>query len=899
MDKPSLFRNNGFAFFVLLILSLLVLAGLYTDWLWFDSLGYLSVFKTILFSKIGLGAATFIIFLITLLLNFLVLKKNLQAQIQKMYLLAILVISLIAGFMSSSHWFTVLRYLNYTSFGFVDPVFKNDISFYIFILPFYNLILSALLFLLILLLVMTALAYLLSTKPKKIAKPEPTTPSTPFGFQPNFQQIKVEVPKQGRTHLAIFGGFLLIIFAALFYLKRYSILFSPRGAVFGAGFADVNVFLPLYTILALITIVVAFITFAYAYLQNIKLLIGGIAVVLFVYFAGNFAAGITQSLYVQPNEFNLEEPYIKQNIKHTLFAYDLNNVNTKDFPITYDLDMDDINNNHITIENVRLWDWRPLLTTNKQIQLFRTYYDFLDVDVDRYNVDDKLRQLMVSAREIDQNQLDAKAKTWVNEKLVYTHGYGAVVSPVNIVTKEGLPELFVKDLPPESKYETLEITEPRIYFGEQADDFIVVNTKAKEFDYPLGNENVFNSYDGKDGVELSNILKKAVFSMKVNSLNLFVSSAVTGQSKVLIKRNILERASALAPFLQYDSDPYVVINNGKIFWIIDAYTVTDKFPYSEKVFGFNYIRNSVKVVIDAYNGNIDFYVIDKEDPLIKNYAAIFPSFFKDFDEMDSGLKEHIRYPEDLMRVQIRIYGTYHMKDPQVFYNKEDVWRAPNEIYSSNEIELRPYYIVLKLPDADKEGFYLINPLIPRGKENMIAWFVAHSDPEEYGKLEVFRLSKQELTYGPMQIEARIDQDTDISQLLTLWDQQGSEVIRGNLVVIPIEQSFLYIEPVYLKASAGGALPQLKRVIVAYDDRVTMQETLEEALNEIFGGKLKQLKKEISDIKETSGQVPASLEEKFSKASQIYDQAQQALLQGDLVTYAENMEELGRILNQVE
>ena len=878
-----------------------MLAGLYADWLWFDSLGYVSVFKTVLFSKIGLGIAVFLVFFVVLLLNFMVLKRNVNIGFQKIYLLVIFVVSLLAGLMASSFWFTVLRYLNYVGFGFVDPVFKNDISFYIFILPFYNFMLSGLLFLFIAVLVMTGLAYLFSSKTKKTVKPEveQSPLGMPFGFERGFQQIKVEVPQKGRTHLAFLAGLILIVFAALFYLKRYSILFSPRGAVFGAGFTDITIVLPLYTILAVITLVVGLIAFAYIYLQNIKLLIGGVALVLIVFFAGNVVAGVVQGLYVEPNEFNLEEPYIKQNIKHTLFAYGLTDVRTRDFPVTYDLSIDDINRNKVTIENVRLWDWRPLLTTNKQIQLFRTYYEFLDVDVDRYNVDNKLRQLMVSPREIDQNQLAAKAKTWVNEKLVYTHGYGAVVSPVNVVTKEGLPELFVRDIPPKTDYKELEIKEPRIYFGEQSSDFVIVNTKANEFDYPLGNENVFTSYEGKDGVQLSNLIKKAIFSMKLSSLNLFVSSAVTRDSKVLLKRNILERASTLAPFLEYDSDPYVVINDGKLFWIIDAYTTTNNFPYSEKLFRFNYIRNAVKVVIDAYNGNVDFYVVDKEDPLIKNYAKIFPELFKGFDEMPPGLKEHIRYPEDLMRVQIRTYGVYHMKDPQVFYNKEDVWRTPSEIYSSNEVDLRPYYIVLKLPDAEKEGFFLISPLIPRGKENMIAWFVAHADPEQYGKLEVFRLSKQELTYGPMQIEARIDQDTEISQLLTLWDQQGSEVIRGNLVIIPIEESFLYIEPVYLKASAGGALPQLKRVIVAYDEKVTMQESLEDALNLIFKGKLEKLEKKIKEIKETAGQVPESLEGRFTKASELYDEAQDALLQGDLVTYAEKMEELGGILGQVE
>jgi len=885
----SLIKNNIFGLFIFIIAILLIILGVYAEWLWFESLNYLSVFKTVLFSKITLGAAVFISFFIFLLLNFMILKRRADIVHQKIYLVIIFIVSLFAGLLSTTYWFTVLRFLNYVNFGFVDPIFRNDIGFYIFVLPFYNFVLGILLFLLAAILTMTAVTYLFTIKTKKAPKPD-IKEGMSFGFEQPFQQIKIEIPKKGRSHLAFLGGLLLIIFAAFFYLKRYSILFSQRGAVFGAGFTDITITLPLYTILAALTVITAFIAFAYIYNQNTKLLVGSIALILVVSFGGNIVAGAVQSLYVQPNEFNLEEPYIKQNIKHTLFAYDLNNVDTRDFPVTYDLTINDINKNKATIDNVRLWDWRPLLTTNRQIQLFRTYYEFLDVDVDRYKLDNKLRQIMVSPRELDQNQLADKAKTWVNEKLVYTHGYGVVVSPVNKVSNEGLPELFVKDIPSKVEYKELRIAQPRIYFGEQSNDFIIVNTKSNEFDYPLGNENVFTSYNGTDGIKLSNILKKAIFSTKLGSLNLFISSAVTKESKVLLNRDIIERATALAPFLQYDTDPYVVINDGKLFWIIDAYTTSNEFPYSENI-GINYIRNAVKVVIDAYNGNADFYIIDKEDPLIQNYAKIFPKLFKDFEDMPNGLKEHIRYPEDLMRVQMRIYGTYHMKDPQVFYNREDVWRTPNEIYSSNEVELRPYYIILKLPDAEKEGFFLITPLIPRGKENMVAWFVAHSDPDNYGKLEVFRLSKQELTYGPMQIEARIDQDTEISQLLTLWDQQGSEVIRGNLLTIPLEQSFLYIEPVYLKASAAGALPQLKRVIVAYEDKVTMEKTLQDALEVIFKGKIGKAKKK------ESVQMPETMPEKFKQASDLYKESQDALTQGNFAEYAEKIEELGRILNQ--
>ncbi|MBL7055972.1 UPF0182 family protein [Candidatus Woesearchaeota archaeon] len=890
MPQDNIIKNNLFGFIIAIIALTVLGAGLYTEWLWFDSLSYVSVFKTILLSKVSLGMSVFLVFIVLFSLNFLVLRKNIENKFYKMYFGASFIISVVAGIFSSTYWFTVLRFLNFTAFSYADTVFKQDIGFYVFVLPFYKLVLGIIFFLFVSLIFVSAASYLLSGKKKKTVRIEPQD----LGAEQVLQQIKLEFSEKGKLHIAIFAGFLLIVLAGLFYIRRYDILFSSRGAVYGAGFTDVNVLLPLYSILALVAILTAVMAFLFPYLKNMKLVVGAVSIMLIIFFGGSFVSGLVQSLYVQPNEFNLEEPYLKENIKHTLFAYGLTNINTRDFPVSYDLTMDDINKNEVTIQNVRLWDWRPLLTTNKQIQLFRTYYDFIDVDIDRYEIDGKLRQLMLSPRELDPNQLDSKAKTFVNEKFVYTHGYGAVVSPINSISKEGLPELFVKDIPPKTDYKELEITTPGIYFGEKTQNFVVTNTKTNEFDYPLGNENVFTVYDGKDGIQLSNIFKKALFSIKLGSLNLFVSSAVTEDSKVLFRRNIMDRVSSLAPFLQYDNDPYIVIDNGKLFWIIDAYTTTDKFPYSEPVSGINYIRNSVKIVVDAYNGNADFYVINDEDPLIKNYAKVFPELFKDFKEMPAGLKKHIRYPEDLMRVQTRIFGTYHMLDPQVFYNREDVWRTPTEIYRSNEIELRPYYIVLKLPDSEKEGFFLITPLIPRGKENMIAWFAAHSDPESYGKLEVFKLSKQELTYGPMQIEARIDQDTDISQLLTLWGQQGSEVIRGNLIIIPIETSFLYIEPIYLKASASGALPQLKRVIVSYEDQVAMEETFEGALSKIFKGKLSALEQEVKERKEQEN-IPLNLEEKLREASKLYDEAQASLQKGSLTEYAKKIEELGKIL----
>ena len=882
----------GFQFAILGIFLTAMLLKIYADWLWFDSLGYLSVFKTALFSKIlvGMGVAAF--FFAFLALNIFFVQKNAKLGNPKVYFSVVAAVSIVAGFFSSSFWFTVPRFLNEVPFGFVDPVFKKDIAFYMMSLPFYQFLLTLGLIATFAAMVTVFVAYLLSTKTKKMVKQTFQDGTGAIDAEQSITKLTLQYSQKGKSHLAALFGVLLVLFGVYFFIKRYSLLFAHRGAVYGAGFTDTHVVLPLYAVLAVLSLAAAAISLSYAWHQKVKLLLGSAFLILVVLFGGMLVTGLVQVLYVDPNEFNLEQPYLMENIKHTLYAYKLSDVEILDFPVSYELGAKEIADNKQMIDNIRLWDWRPLLTTYRQLQLFRTYYDFVDVDIDRYMLDGEMTQLMTSPREMDQEQLDAKAKTWVNQRLAYTHGYGVVTSPVNAISKEGLPDLFVQDIPPKTEFKELSIKEPRIYFGEQTTGFIVVDTKANEFDYPLGNENVFTTYNGTDGVQLKGFLRKAVFSVSLGSLNLMVSSALKPESKVILRRNIMDRVRTLAPFMEYDDDPYIVIDNGKLYWMIDAYTYSNKFPYSERVGGVNYIRNSVKVVVDAYQGSVAFYVIDDADPLVKNYMAVFPTLFKPFPEMPAGLQQHIRYPEDLFQLQNFIYGTYHMKDPQVFYNKEDVWQTPKEIYDRDTVDMQPYYIILKLPGEEKEDFIMITPLIPRGKDNMIAWMSASSNPEKYGKLEVFKFSKQELIYGPMQIEARINQDTDIAQLFTLWGQQGSQVIRGNMIVIPIENSFLYIEPVYLRASASGALPQLKRVVVAYGDQLTMQETLNDALNVLFGAE--KPKKANSVETATSSNT---LEEKFAEASRFYKEAEAALQQGDFVLYAEKIERMGEILNK--
>ncbi|MFH0836883.1 MAG: UPF0182 family protein [Candidatus Aenigmatarchaeota archaeon] len=874
--------------FVILLVVLGLVVGLYGDWLWFSSVGYSNVFTTVLFSTIGLGVLFGAVFLIIGYINLRIAKTRAIKQKKKekndmdaLFITVLLVLAYFVG-VGFSNWQIVLQFLNATPFNILDPVFSLDISFYVFGVPFYSMLLSYIFTTLVLTSIVTAAAYFVYSPKKKTQEDEID----------ELKSVKITMVDTSklRQHLLILAGIIFFFISLAFLIAQYSLVFSETGVVVGAGYADIAVLLPLMQLMVLISAVVGILLITSA-LTNKKLVKIALALFFAVLIIGGIVSGLTQILIVKPNEFNFEKPYIERNINYTLAAYNLDNINSQSFPVSYNLTKSELEKT--TIDNIRIWDWRPLKSTYEQLQLFRTYYDFNDVDIDRYNINGEYKQLLISTRELNSDDLESSAKTWVNRHLVFTHGYGVVVSPVNEVTKEGLPNLYVKDIPPQSKY--LNIERPQIYFGELTNDYAITTTTTKEFDYPSGNQNIYTEYSGSDGIIIDSILKRLVYAINLGSIELLVSSSITDKSKLLINRNIVERVNRIAPFLVYDHDPYLVMSNGKLYWIIDAYTITENYPYSQKVYlnnigEINYLRNPVKVVIDAYDGDMSFYIIDKTDPIINTYSKIFPDLFKDFKEMPSDIQAHIRYPEDLFSIQSYVYGTYHMKDTQVFYNKEDAWVIPSEVYSSNRQQMEPYYIIMKLPGQEKEEFVLMIPFTPRGKENMIGWMAAKSDMPNYGKLIVYEFSKQELVYGPMQIEARIDQDTEISQKLTLWDQVGSNVIRGNTLVIPIKNSILYIEPLYLQAVQKGALPELKRVIVAYSNRVVMAETLELALDQIFV--------EIAQNKTDDGSKMTS-EDVIRTISDLYLEADASLKQGNLSAYAENIEKIGIIIKEFE
>jgi hypothetical protein len=578
----------------------------------------------------------------------------------------------------------------------------------------------------------------------------------------------------------------------------------------------------------------AFASWVNIWVRTYKLPIAGAVIV----FGGSLTLSaafpaIFQRIYVKPNELQLETPYLRHNIRLTREAYKLRQIEVKPFPVEQGLTFQSLQENRATIDNIRLWDWQPLIDTYAQLQEIRTYYRFLDVDVDRYDLDGTHQQVMLSSRELDTARLPSNAQTWVNLHLVFTHGYGVVMSPVTQKSAEGLPILYLRDIPPVASGGPA-LSEPRIYFGQGASSYVIVKGSIQEFDYPKGKDNVYTHYKGADGVGVGGIARRSLFAWYFGDLNILITSYITGESRILMRRNIRDRVHTIAPFLRLDHDPYAVISGGRIFWIQDAYTASDWFPYSQPVpgGGANYIRNSVKVIIDAYNGSAAFYVADPADPIIATYQRIFPRLFKPLTAMPEDLQKHIRYPEDLFLIQAQLFRAYHMEPPEVFYNREDLWQFPRRPSDIGGAEMDPYYITMRLPGDARAEFFLMLPMVPSQRQNMIAWLAARCDLPDYGKLIVYEFPKDKLVYGPFQIEARINQNTEISQLISLWNQLGSRIIRGNLLVVPIENSLLYVSPLYLRAETGQ-LPELKRVIAAYGDRVVMEETLAGALAALF------------------------------------------------------------------
>ncbi len=828
------------------IILLTVLLDLVQKWLWMRQLDYVGIFWTLLSIKWGMFVVALVFGFMCLWINLHLAAKTIDVSRKdgsfgrlaaaladasrrievtlnaKLLVLAanlgILFVSLLFAISVSDRWDTYLRFRYGGSFGVVDPLFKVDLGFYFFRLPFYELLQGSLIFLTLAALFIVSVFVL-------------------FGLQMSSRNHTFKIPSHSARHLAVLLFILSAAFGWGFYLDHYELVYSTLGVVYGAGYTAAHVTrIVLWGMVGISALACGLIALS-AFRPRAKFLVAGIVTYGALYVLGVLALPqLVQAFVVRPSELNRETPYLTNYIESTRNAYKLNAIQETAYPALTDLTPEVIARNQDTVQNIRLWDSRPLLQMYQQTQAIRLYYQFYNVDTDRYHLSDGYHQVMLSSRELA-SELPTQAQTWVNENLQFTHGYGLVMNFVSKTIGGGFPQYLIKDIPPVSQYTGLNTTQPAIYYGEVSPGYKIVSTRIKEFDYPKGNGNVYTSYQGRGGIPLDGVWKRLLFAWTQKDINILFTSYLTPQSKIQIWRGVQERVSQIAPFLLLDKDPYAVVSDGKLYWIQDAYTLSDRYPYSQPqaggtAQGSNYIRNSVKIVVDMYNGSVSFYIMDPKDPVLEVYRRAFPGVFKDLNDLSAGLKLHLRYPQDLFAIQAGEYSTFHMTDPQVFYNREDLWVAPEEKYNGTVSAMEPYYILMKLPGSERLEYLIMTPFTPQKRDNMIAWLAARCDFPDYGKMLFYELPKEKLIYGPNQISAMIDQSTTISQQLTLWDQKGSNVIRGKLIVIPIENSFLYVVPLYLKAQ-GTNFPQLKRVIVATGDRVVMEPSLDGAMSDLF------------------------------------------------------------------
>ena len=882
-----------------LVRSVPFLLGLLTDWWWFNEVGFQVVFTrrltTEAFLFFGVGSVT----ALTVYANLRIAQRgvlrhpvlfdvgpkapqiDLTLALRRVSLPGALVIGLLAGLAATPLWGVMLQALNPTPFGAVDPVFSRDVGFYVFTLPALGAGLAILTGLAFVSLLVVGLTYW--TRSDLIVSPR-----------------GVEFKRSAGIHLAALAATLFLLTAVRSWLvDSAGLLYSSTGPLIGASYSDLMAQRPGISISAVAAVIGAALVVAGALRERLfryaLLAVGGYIVVA-VLARGVYPMAI-QKFVVAPTELTRETPYLREHIAATRTAWGLDSVEVRELGGETSLTLADLRANIPTIENVRLWERDPLLQTFGQLQEIRTYYDFISVDDDRYWIDGAYRQVLLSPREL--NPASLPTRTFINEHLTFTHGMGVTLSPVNQVTPEGLPVLFIKDLPPTSSV-ALRVTRPQIYYGELTDAYAFVGTRQREFDYPSGEENIYAAYEGNGGVQVGGLLRRLVLAAHFASSKILLSQDITGESRILYNREISGRAARALPFLTFDRDPYMVIaDDGRLVWMLDAYTTTDRYPYAQRLAdGTNYMRNSVKVVIDAYDGSIKAFVAAPTDPLIQTWERIFPGIFAPLDSLPADLRAHLRYPDQLYQIQTGLYATYHMDDPVDFYHREDQWQIPVVNRATGAVPFLRH-VIMKLPEETEAEFIYMVPFTPRGKDNLAAWMVARNDGAELGKLVVYRLSRQSLVFGPTQIENRINQNTEISQQVSLWDQGGSEVIWGDLLVIPIETALLYVQPLYLRAS-GGKIPELKRVVVAYQNEVAMAETLDGSLALLFGGSAAPSGARVSDAGAGAGSAP--LDPAFraltAEARQHYQAAMDALSGKDFARYGEEIRRLGELLDQI-
>jgi uncharacterized protein len=897
------------------MVALGLVSNLLVDALWFSSVGYFAVFRTILVAKTAIFLAVFVASGLAfwasgaLALRYarhqspwlsiafpqglgtgtgggqslpdLVASLVSRTAWSRLIIVAALTLAFLTAVGEFADWRLVLRFIDRVPYGETDPVFGRDIGFYLFALPAYVALAHWLFTTLFLSGLIAAAIYWLRGDLYLGAPSAKLSPAVV-------------------AHGSVLLGLFFALKAWSYELDRYQLLYGDNGVVVGAAYTDIYVNLPILWFLIGLTLAAALALWANVFWRTYRVPVIAAAGFLGVLALTLVIPALFENFYVKPSELALEKPYLQHNIDLTQQAYNLRHVMLRPFPVEQNLTFQSLEADSGTIDNVRLWDAQPLMATYAQLQEIRTYYKFYDVDVDRYELDKSYQQVMLSARELDSRLLPESAQTWVNRHLLFTHGNGVVMSPVTQKTEEGLPIFYESDVPPVASGGPA-VLQPRLYYGEGSQPYVIVKTSTQEFDYPKGSKNGYTTYDGSAGVAVGSLARRSLFAWHFGDPDIFLSNYLAQESRILFHRNIEDRIGRIAPFLSLDRNPYVVVSGGRLYWIEDAYTTSSWFPYSQPApdNDINYLRNSVKIVVDAYNGSVDFYDFDPADPLLASYRRIFPGLFKPASAMPADLRRHIRYPEDLFFIQAEMYRAYHMSAPEVFYNREDLWQFPRQTSSIGGVEaagdsaMAPYYMIMRLPEEERAAFFLMVPMVPNRRENMIAWLAAGCDPPDYGKLIVYEFPKEKQVYGPFQIEARINQNTEISQQISLWNQMGSRVIRGNVLVIPIEHSILYVSPLYLRAETGQ-LPELKRVIVAYQDRVVMADTLPQALTALF----KEGPPRAPPVSAAAALSPPPAGNAAAEALDVYEQALERLKAGDWSGFGARLDALKPLLQSL-
>lgn len=883
---------------VALVLVVPPLAAVYTDWLWFVEVRHQQVFVRMLSARFLLGGAVFLVAFAVLYANVRIAQGALRerrftvvgpegartiafdmGRLRPLFYLGAALAAVLIAWSASGKWDIWLMARNAVPFSSSDPILGLDVSFYLFQLPFLQFVQN--LALMILVLAASAVA------------------GVHFAGQ-NLMLDPVRgllIGHAARKHLSVLIAALMLVLAFRAWLDIPALLTSPSGIVHGASYVDVNTRIPVQWVLVVAACIGTLLALYHVTTERFWPLLCAVGLYLGVVLAGGAFALILQRLVVAPNEQVRETPFITHAIAATRIGFALDKVVERPLSGEATLTPEDIERNAATFDNVPLWNNQPLLDTFGQIQEIRTYYDFVSVDNDRYVIDGEYRQIMLSAREMNSSALPSG--TWINERLTFTHGYGLTLGPVNEVTSVGLPVLFIKDLPLSSTVD-LQVTQPAIYFGELSNDHVFVKTRTQEFDFPSGDDNVFGTYQGEGGVSVGTLLRRLLFAIRFRSPDTLFSPNLTAESRVLMYRGISERVKRIAPFLIYDSDPYLAISNGRLIWIQDAYTVSSRYPYATPAAGgINYVRNAVKVTIDAYDGTVVFHLLDTEDPIAATLGRVFPELFRPLSDMPEDLRMRLRYPTGIFALQAAMFATFHMTNPATFYNREDQWDVPSLEEGTGAAPMTPYYTIMKLPGETAPEYIQMLPYTPRQKDNLAAWMVARSDGDNYGQLMVFQLPKQTVIFGPRQIAARISQDQVIAPQITLWNQQGSEVIQGALLVIPIEESLVYIRPLYLRA-ANGRIPELKRVVVAYQNRIVMEETLDAALARLFpaGGARKATAATAEPVRAIEPAASGALAELATQAQRHYERALRAQREGDWAQYGEELKQLGEVLQRM-